>query len=50
MPVALYRSVGTAGKRVSKPRRSEISLTVPGLDVRTYEVLVSEESLGAGSS
>jgi hypothetical protein len=26
------------------------TLTVPGLDVRTYEVLVSEESLGAGSS
>jgi len=36
MPVALYRSVGTAGKRGSKLRRaSEISLTVPGLDLAT---------------
>jgi diguanylate cyclase (GGDEF)-like protein len=36
MPVALYRAVGTAGKRGSKLRRaSEISLTVPGLDLAT---------------
>lgn len=36
MPVALYRAVGTAGKRGSKLRRaSEVSLTVPGLDLAT---------------
>jgi diguanylate cyclase (GGDEF)-like protein len=36
MPVALYRAVGTAGKRGGKLRRaSEISLTVPGLDLAT---------------
>jgi diguanylate cyclase (GGDEF)-like protein len=36
MPVALYRSIGPAGKRGSKPRRaSEDSLTVPGLDLAT---------------
>ena len=36
MPVALYRAVGTAGKRGSKlGRASEISLTVPGLDLAT---------------
>src|SRR6478752_8357121 len=36
MPVALYRAVGTAGKRGAKLRRaSEISLTVPGLDLAT---------------
>src|SRR5438876_9566140 len=36
MPVALYRAVGTAGKRGSKLRRaSEISLTTPGLDLAT---------------
>lgn len=36
MPVALYRAVGTVGKRGSKLRRaSEISLTVPGLDLAT---------------
>ena len=36
MPVALYRTVGAAGKRGSKLRRaSEISLTVPGLDLAT---------------
>src|SRR5437764_11195420 len=36
MPVALYRTVGTAGKRGSKLRRAgEISLTVPGLDLAT---------------
>src|SRR6185503_20390446 len=36
MAVALYRAVGTAGKRGSKLRRaSEISLTVPGLDLAT---------------
>ena len=36
MPVALYRAVGTAGKRGSKLHRaSEISLTVPGLDLAT---------------
>src|ERR1700682_3388447 len=36
MPVALYRAVGTAGKRGSKLRRaSEISLTVPGLALAT---------------
>ncbi len=36
MPVALYRAVGTAGKRGSKLRRAgEISLTVPGLDLAT---------------
>ncbi len=36
MPVALYRAVGTAGKRGSKPGRAgEISLTVPELDLAT---------------
>jgi diguanylate cyclase (GGDEF)-like protein len=36
MPVALYRAVGPVGKRGSKLRRaSEISLTVPGLDLAT---------------
>jgi diguanylate cyclase (GGDEF)-like protein len=36
MPVALYRAVGSAGKRRSKLRRaSESSLTVPGLDLAT---------------
>ncbi len=36
MPVALYRAVGTAGKRGSKLRRaSEVSLAVPGLDLAT---------------
>jgi diguanylate cyclase (GGDEF)-like protein len=36
MPVALSRAVGTIGKRGSKLRRaSEISLTVPGLDLAT---------------
>jgi diguanylate cyclase (GGDEF)-like protein len=36
MPVALYRPVGTVGKRGSKLRRaSEASLTVPGLDLAT---------------
>jgi diguanylate cyclase (GGDEF)-like protein len=36
MPVALYRAVGSAGKRGSKLRRaSEISLTTPGLDLAT---------------
>jgi diguanylate cyclase (GGDEF)-like protein len=36
MPVVLYRAVGTVGKRGSKLRRaSEISLTVPGLDLAT---------------
>lgn len=36
MPVALYRAVGTVGKRGSKLRRaSEISLAVPGLDLAT---------------
>src|SRR3954463_12479745 len=36
MPVALYRALGTAGKRGAKLRRaSEISLTVPGLDLAT---------------
>jgi diguanylate cyclase (GGDEF)-like protein len=36
MPVALYRAVGTAGKRGSKLRRvSDTSLTVPGLDLAT---------------
>jgi len=36
MPVALYRAVGTIGKRGSKLRRaSDISLTVPGLDLAT---------------
>src|SRR6476620_7813637 len=36
MPVALYRAVGTAGKRGSKLRRAtEISATVPGLDLST---------------
>jgi diguanylate cyclase (GGDEF)-like protein len=36
MPVALYRALGTAGKRGSKlGRASEISLTVPGLDLAT---------------
>jgi len=35
-PVALYRTVGEVGKRGSKLRRaSEISLTVPGLDLAT---------------
>jgi diguanylate cyclase (GGDEF)-like protein len=36
MPVALYQSVGPAGKSGSKLRRaSEISLTTPGLDLAT---------------
>src|SRR5450759_19362 len=36
MPVALYQSVGSAGKSGSKLRRaSEISLTTPGLDFAT---------------
>src|SRR5215212_8417234 len=36
MPVALYQSVGSAGKSGSKLRRaSEISLTTPGLDLAT---------------
>src|SRR2546423_10408428 len=36
MPVALYRAVGSAGKRGGKLRRaSEISLTTPGLDLAT---------------
>src|SRR5438445_7280873 len=36
IPVALYRSVGPAGKSGSKLRRaSEISLTTPGLDLAT---------------
>src|SRR2546430_6562883 len=35
-PVALYRAVGSAGKRGSKLRRAgEISLTTPGLDLAT---------------
>ena len=35
-PVALYQTVGPAGKSGSKPRRaSEISLTTPGLDLST---------------
>ena len=36
MPVALYRAVGTVGKRGAKLRRARgISLTVPGLDLAT---------------
>jgi diguanylate cyclase (GGDEF)-like protein len=36
LPVALYRAVGSAGKRGAKLRRaSEISLTTPGLDLST---------------
>src|SRR5829696_8823153 len=36
LPVALYQSVGPAGKAGSKLRRaSEISLTTPGLDLAT---------------
>ena len=36
MPVALYQSVGPAGKSGSKLRRaSEISMTTPGLDLAT---------------
>src|SRR6266567_4090049 len=36
MPVALYRAVGSVGKRGTKLRRaSEISLTTPGLDLAT---------------
>src|ERR1700676_2198347 len=35
-PVALYRAVGSAGKRGSKlSRAGEISLTTPGLDLST---------------
>jgi diguanylate cyclase (GGDEF)-like protein len=35
MPVALYRAVGSAGKSGSKRRRSDASLTAPGLDLTT---------------
>src|SRR5450631_2108656 len=36
MPVALYRAVGSAGKRGTKLRRAtEISTTTPGLDLAT---------------
>src|SRR3954467_4179384 len=36
LPVALYQSVGSAGKSGSKLRRAEeISLTTPGLDLST---------------
>src|SRR6476469_7932732 len=36
MPVALYRAVGSPGKRGTKLRRaSEISTTTPGLDLAT---------------
>src|SRR5690349_23105647 len=36
VPVALYHTVGSAGKSGSKPRRaSDMSLTTPGLDLAT---------------
>src|SRR6266567_4247836 len=48
MPVALYRAVGSVGKRGSKLRRaSEISLTTPGLDLAT-KLRVFQRALRSG--